>query len=66
MQILQSLTGSHILGVTDGNATSDANCASMYCAPEAQHSIVGMIKRLTFSSRMMDLLMIRAPLLHIP
>jgi hypothetical protein len=66
LQILQSLTGSHILGVTDGNATSDANCASMYCAPEAQHSIVRILKRLTFSSSMMDLLMIRTLMLQVP
>ena len=66
MQILQSPRGSHILGVIDGNATSGANYVSIYCALEAQHSIVRMIKRLTFSSSIMDLLMIRAPLLQYP
>jgi hypothetical protein len=65
-QILQSLSGSHCLGVTDGNATSGANYMSMYCALEAQHSIVGMIKGLTFSSSIMDPLMIRARLLQEP
>jgi hypothetical protein len=66
LQILQSLSSSHILGATDGNATSDANYASMYCALEAQHSIVRMIKGLTFSSSMMDALMSRTLLLQVP
>ena len=66
MQILQSLSGSRIPGMTDGNATSDANWPSMYCALEAQHSIVRMIKGPTFSSSMMDLLMIRTLLLQVP
>jgi hypothetical protein len=59
LQILHSPSGSHLLGVTDGNASSGANYLSMYCAPEAQHSIVRMIKRLTFGNSMVDLLMIR-------
>jgi hypothetical protein len=55
-----------MLGVSDGNATSGANYLPMYCALEAQHSIVRMIKRLTFSSSGMDLLIIRAVLLQEP
>jgi hypothetical protein len=51
-----------MLGVSDGNATSGANYLSVYCALEAQHSIIRMIKRLTFSSSIMDLLIIRAVL----
>ena len=62
-QILQSLSGGHMLGVTDGKALSGTNFLSMNCAPEAQHSIVRVIKRLTFSSSIMNFLVIRA-LLH--
>ena len=65
-QILQSLSGSCMLGDTHGKATSVPNCVSMYCAVEAQHSIVRMIKRLTFGSSVMDLLVIRALLGHEP
>jgi len=65
-QIMQSLTGSHLLGVTDRKASSGTNYFSMYCALGAQHSIVRMIKRLTFSSGVMDLLIIRARLLQEP
>ena len=52
-----------MLGVTDGKAMSGANYLSTHCAPEAQHSIVRVIRRLTFSSSTMDFLVIRA-LLH--
>jgi hypothetical protein len=55
-----------MLGNAAGKATSGADYASMYCAPEAKHSIARMIKRLTFSSSVMDLLVIRAILLHEP
>jgi hypothetical protein len=65
-QIVQRLSGSHMLGVTDGNATSGANYLSMYCALEAQHPIVRMIKMLTSGSSIMDSLMIRARLLQEP
>ena len=44
LEILQSLSGSHLLGVTDGKASSGANYLTMYCAPETQHSIVRMTK----------------------
>ena len=64
--MLQSLSGSHLLGETDGNATSNANWASMYCVLEAQHSIIRVIKRLTFSSSMMNPLMIRTLMLQVP
>ena len=66
LQKLQSLSGSHLLGVTDGNTTSGANYLSMYCALGAQHSIVRIIRRLTSSSSIMDPLMIRAVLLQEP
>jgi hypothetical protein len=55
-----------MLGVSDRKAFSGANYLSMYCALEAQHSIVRMIKWLTFSSSVMDLLIIRALLLNEP
>ena len=65
-QILQSLSGSCMLGATHGDATSVPNYASMYCVLEAQHSIVRMIKRLTFGGSMMDILVIRALSRHEP
>ena len=65
-QILQSLSGSCMHGATHGEATSVPNYVSMYCVLEAQHSIVRMIKRLTFGSSMMDLLVIRALSRHEP
>ena len=65
-QILQSLSGSYMLGVTDASATSGANYLSMYCAPEAQHSIVRMNKGLTFGSSIMDFLIIGTRLLQEP
>jgi hypothetical protein len=52
-------------GVFSGIATSGANYVSTYCALGAQHSIVRMIKRLTFSSSTMDPLMSRALLLQV-
>jgi hypothetical protein len=65
-QILQSLSGSCMLGATNEEATSGPNYASMYCALEAQHSIVKMIKRLTFGSSMMDTFEIKALSRHEP
>ena len=49
-----------MFGVPDGNPSSGTNSVSMYYALEAQHSVVKMIERLTFSSNIIDLLMVRA------
>jgi len=38
----------------------------MYCELEAQHSVVRMIERLTFSGSIMGLLIIRAGMLQAP
>lgn len=64
MQIPHNLSESHLLGVIDGNATPGANYFSIYCAPEVQHLIIRMIKRLVFTSSIMDLLMIRHKLIN--
>ena len=55
-----------MLGATHGEATSGPNYVSMYCALEAQHSIVRMIKRLTSGISMMDLFVIKALLRYEP
>lgn len=63
-QILQSLSCSRFLGITNGKVASVTNIPAMYC--ETQHSVVRMTGRLTFSGGMMGLLMIRALLCQDP
>lgn len=63
-QILQSLIGSFLLGVTDGKATSVADILATNCA--AQYSVVRMIEMLTSGGSVMSRLIIRAVTLHEP
>jgi hypothetical protein len=65
-QKVYSTRGSCFFGPPDGNPGPGTNSLSMYCELEAQHSVVRMIERLTFSGSIMGPLMIRAVMLQDP
>lgn len=62
--MIQSLFGTLFLGSIFGSATSPANNVATNCT--AQYSVVKMIKGLTFSSSIMNLLIDRAFISHFP